>query len=468
MKFYGIRRRWLISSFGMVLLIVVITVLAYSISIASTNYSSMQSSLESKAKASSEFFANYVTNTQSEYYQSVYKYTESFEERDSLELQFVDTSGKVEISTYGITAGTSPGTPDIQQAISGGKISSWRGRNAETGEHILAVSAPIIYSDGNIIGVMRYVTSLRALDREIKFNVLVAASCGLAVMVVTFLTNIFFIQRIVEPINELTVIASRISEGSFGIQLEKRRKDEIGDLTDAINNMSMKINQSERLKTEFISSVSHELRTPLTAITGWGETLLYDEALSEDQRRGIEIIYGEAKRLTKLVEELLEFTRMEDGRFTLDVRQINITDELENSIFSYSEFLRRDGIELEYTAYDEALPEIAGDPERLKQVFYNILDNASKYGREGGKISVSLDLDDEYVSIIMRDYGPGIPEDELDNVKMKFYKSSSKERGSGIGLAVCEEIMGYHNGKLILENADPGLEVTIKLPLKQV
>lgn len=466
MRFYGIRRRWLFSSFGVLLLIIVTVVLAFSVSIASYYYSSMQFSLESKAKASSEFFVNYVSNTKADYYPSVQKYTDSFDERDSLELQFVDTSGKVQVSTYGITAGTSPRTADIQQAVSSGEISSWRGSSPDTGEHIMAISSPIIVSDGTVVGVMRYVTSLAPLDHEIRVNMFVAIGCGMAVIVVTFLTNLLFISTIVEPVTKITAMANRISEGSFGIQLEHKRKDEIGDLTDAINNMSMKLNQSEKLKTEFISSVSHELRTPLTAITGWGETLLYDESLSQDQRRGLEIIYSEAKRLTNLVEEMLEFTRMEDGRFTLNVRQMNITDELENAIFSYSEYLRHDGIDLDYMSYEGEIPDIPGDPERLRQVFYNILDNASKHGKEGGKIRASIDVDDDYVYIHLRDYGPGIPEDELDNVKMKFYKGSSKERGNGIGLAVCEEIIGYHNGELILENADPGLEVTIKLPLK--
>lgn len=466
MKLYGIRKRWLINSVGVVVLIVGICVLAFSVAIASSYHSSMQSSLESKAKASSEFFLNYATNTKTDYYQSVYKYTESFEDRNLLELQFVDIDGTIEISTYGITAGTSPDTPEIEQAIDTGEISSWRGSNPETGERILAVSSPLVYSDGQIIGVMRYVTSLDLVDSEIMMNIIVAVAIGLAVVAIMGFSNISFIHTIIEHISRVTTMANRISDGSYGIQLEKKRSDEIGELTDAINNMSLKINQAEKLKTEFISSVSHELRTPLTAITGWGETLLYDESLPDDQKRGLEIIYSEAKRLTNLVEELLEFTRMEDGRFTLDIRQIDITDVCESAMYSYGEFLRRDGIDLEYTPYSETIPPIPGDPERLKQVFYNILDNAFKHGKESGKISVSMDIDDIYVFIKIRDYGQSIPEDELDNVKMKFYKGSSKERGSGIGLAVCEEIIGYHDGELILENANPGLDVTIKLPLK--
>ena len=301
-----------------------------------------------------------------------------------------------------------------------------------------------------------------------SIGVLAALLLGALFLALLFVIGIYFVRSIADRIREITFAAHRISEGSYGVQLTKSHDDEVGELTDAINHMSMRLGHAETLKTEFISSVSHELRTPLTAITGWGETLLYDESLSIDSRRGLEIILGEARRLSKLVEELLEFTRMEDGRFTLNIQQIDIAKELEDTIFTYREHLRRDGIELTYTPYDrEDIPTIPGDPERLRQVFYNILDNAAKHGRDGGKIAVTMDISDGHVVTAIRDWGPGIPHDEIDHVKMKFYKgANSKERGSGIGLAVCEEIIHYHNGAFEIENAeDRGLSVTVRLPV---
>ncbi|MCL2842000.1 MAG: HAMP domain-containing histidine kinase [Oscillospiraceae bacterium] len=315
------------------------------------------------------------------------------------------------------------------------------------------------------LGILAIVTAVGHLAVG---TLLVALGTAVALIGVMFATNIFFIRSILSPLDQLTALSNRISEGSYGIQQTKKFDDEVGKLTDAINNMSMRINQTETLKTEFISSVSHELRTPLTAITGWGETLLYDESLSAENRRGLEIILREARRLSKLVEELLEFTRMEDGRFTLNIQQIDIAQELGETIFTYREHLRRDGIELGYTPFEGELPLIPGDPERLRQVFYNILDNAAKHGRDGGKIMVKVELTDGgEVAVELRDFGPGIPEEEMGHVKMKFYKGSSKERGSGIGLAVCEEIVRYHNGQLEIRNAeDRGLVVTVRLPIE--
>ncbi|MCL2567810.1 MAG: HAMP domain-containing histidine kinase [Oscillospiraceae bacterium] len=304
-------------------------------------------------------------------------------------------------------------------------------------------------------------------DSLVQTAFIIALGLGLAILIAMLITNITFIRSITGPLDQITKAAHRISEGSYGIQIPKQYNDEIGDLTDAVNNMSTRISQSETLKTEFISSISHELRTPLTAISGWGETLLYDETLSADNRRGIEIILGEARRLSKLVEELLEFTRMEDGRFTLNVQQIDLAGELGETIFTYREHLRRDGIELSYTPLEADLPLIPGDPERLRQVFYNILDNAAKHGRDGGKIAVRMALEDEHVAVEIRDFGPGIPADELDYVKMKFFKGkSARAQGSGIGLAVCEEIVRYHDGQLEIKNAeDRGLSVTVRLPI---
>jgi signal transduction histidine kinase len=277
-----------------------------------------------------------------------------------------------------------------------------------------------------------------------------------------------FIRSVIEPVSEITKMSKRIAKGSYGVQIQNRDyQDEIGDMVNAINEMSLKIAQSEKVQTEFISSISHELRTPLTAITGWGETLIYNEQLDRETKRGIAIILKEARRLTKMVEELLEFTRMEDGRFTLNIEEIDIAAELEDSIFTYRELLYQDGVEIYYEPYPDETPLIPGDASRLRQVFLNLLDNAAKYGREGKRIEVSLEVDSQYVSVKIRDFGPGVPEDEIEHIRMKFYKgSNAKERGSGIGLAVCDEIVRFHGGEMLLENAEGGgLLVTVRLPV---
>ena len=288
-------------------------------------------------------------------------------------------------------------------------------------------------------------------------------------MALVLISSLLFINNVVEPVAVVSEAAKRISAGSYGFQIENKYTDELGELVDNINDMSLKIGQNEKMKSEFISSVSHELRTPLTAINGWGETILEDTTDDPAQmRRGIRIILNEARRLSTMVEELLEFSKMEDGRFTLRMEQVDLQAEFEDAIFTYGELFRQEGIKLNYECGDEDLPPIPGDSERLKQVFCNVLDNAAKHGGSGKRIDTSISREGEFEVVRVRDYGPGIPEAELPFIKQKFYKGSSKARGSGIGLAVCEEIVTRHEGTLDITNAPGGgCLVTIRLPLEE-
>ena len=297
------------------------------------------------------------------------------------------------------------------------------------------------------------------------------AGWGIAMFVVlaVFLiaVDVWFIVFVSMPLKRLTEHANRIAEGSYGVHLEEFDEDEIGYLAEAINGMSEKAAVAENNRTEFISQISHELRTPLTAITGWAETIAFDPAVQGDSLRGINIITKEAERLTNMVKELLEFTRIQDGRFNLRLELIDIAAELEDALFTYGELMRQSGMQVNYTAPDNEIALIPGDPERLKQVFLNLLDNAMKHGGEGEKIDVALKEDNGRVVITVRDYGPGIPKGELPHVKEKFYEGSSMNRGTGIGLAVCDEIVTRHKGSLNIDNASEGrgCVVTINLPM---
>jgi len=463
----GLRRRWIRGTVFIALMVVVVVVAMFAVIIYSYYFATIRTGLEAKARTATDFFANYVARSYDDFYDSAFRYAETFREADRIEMQFLNRDGSIMISTSAMTSGTSPGSPDITNALESGQISTWVGRRSTTGERIMAASAPMIYADGEVIGVMRYVTSLRLVDRQVFFNLLVVVGVGLIVLGMVFLLNLVFIRYIITPVSEITKMSKRIADGSYGIQINNEYRDEIGDMVQAINEMSLKIAQTEKIQGEFISSISHELRTPLTAITGWGETLTYSDELDTESKRGVSIMLKEARRLTKMVEELLEFTMIEDGRFTLNIAEVDIAAELEDAIFTFRELLHQDELEFDYhhDLFDTVL--IPGDSNRLKQVFLNIFDNALKYGREGKRIDVYIGSDEDDVLINIRDFGPGVADDELENLKMKFYKgSNSKERGSGIGLAVCEEIIKYHGGSLELSNAeDGGFLVTIVLPI---
>ncbi len=450
----------------LVIALVVSFVVIFSVSFSIYCYSNLRVGLREKAKTTTDFFANYISQSYNEYYQSCIRFAQTFEEKNTLELQFISTSGKIVASSYGQWAGEAPKTADVAEAIATREMADFQGRNPSTGERIMAVSSPMLYVNGEVIGVLRYVTSLKNVDRQIAMAVGLAVLVGVLFIAFVLYSSRFFIRSILAPVSEITATAKRIAAGSYGAKIQKHLDDEIGELAETINDMSAKIAQSEKMQAEFISSVSHELRTPLTAITGWGETILSGDHIDPvETRRGMVIILREARRLTSMVEELLEFTRMQDGRFTLNMEDADLRAEFEDTVFMYGSRLQQEGIELEYEESDEDIPEIPCDVSRMRQVFLNILDNAAKHGGEGKKITASIHHESGQVVVRIRDFGPGIPEDELPHVKMKFYKGSSKARGNGIGLAVCEEIVTMHGGSLTLENAPGGgTLVTISLP----
>ena len=463
-KIRGIRRRWLLNSVGIVALIIILAVSAFTASLVNYYYTETADSLERKATSTANGFRLY---TRSDYSTAAQQTVNSYEDKSRLELQFLDTSGAVLYSGNDLTAGSTPNTPDIQAAVESKSAEAWQGKDPATGERILAASCPVIYQ-GEVVGVIRYVTSLSGIDRQFIFAMAVIVTIALAIFAMVYFSNLYFVRSIVEPLAGITEIAKVIADGSYGVQIEKKYDDEIGELTDAINDMSLKIRQSEKTQTEFISSISHELRTPLTAITGWAETIQNGELRSaEDLRKAMGIIVSEARRLTNMVEELLEFSRIEDGRFTLSVEPLDLKAELEDAVYTYTEFFRKEGIELRYTDCPEEMIPISGDPERLRQVFCNLLDNAAKHGGSGKRIDVSIRVEGDDAIIRIRDYGPGVPEEELPFIKNKFYKGSSKARGSGIGLAVCEESVTRHEGRLDIGNAEGGgFVVEIHLPVE--
>ena len=441
-----------------------------SLGISNYYYKGMLDGLERQARAQSGAFVDYFMDQGfANYLQRANQAISDYADKERVEMQFLSSEGSIQASsTTNLTVGTRPGTEDISRAVETNRISYFRGADPKTGEQILAVSHPLTVN-GKVVGVLRFVTSLRQVNVQVRMTVLAVVLVALLCLLLVLSSNLIFINNVVEPVAVVSDAAKRISQGSYGFTLENKYTGELGELVDNINDMSMKIGQNEKMKTEFISSVSHELRTPLTAISGWGETLLADRERDQIQlHRGLRIILNESRRLSTMVEELLEFSKMEDGRFTLQLEEMDLQAEFEDAIFTYRELFRQEGIELRYEPGEEILPPISGDPERLKQVFCNVLDNAAKHGGAGRRIDVSLTREGTVQVVRVRDYGPGVPAAELPYVKQKFYKGSSKARGSGIGLAVCDEIVRLHGGTFDIANAEGGgAVVTICIPEKE-
>ncbi len=461
----SLRVRWLINTLGVILALGMVCVLALTALFANYYYSNMRSDLHDRAESTAVFFADYLNQSYNEYYQSCINYAESFSDKDRLELQFISKDGTLVASSYGHWAGQSPTTDEIEEAMQMRAIRPYIGKDPHTRERIMAVSSPMIYSNGEVIGVLRFVTSTRVMDGQI-FRVFMMSMLALTVILaIVLVSGEYFMRSIMLPVQEITEKAQQIAHGSYGAQIQTKYSDEIGVLADTVNDLSIKISQNEKMQAGFISQLSHELRTPLTVIKGWCETLMLDEGMDEITMQGVKIIYAESGRMIEMVTELLDFTRMQGEEVTLSMELKDIRASFEEAVFMYAGRVAPEEIELNYLDNDDVIPEIRCDTDKLRQVFLNILDNAAKHGGDGKRIDASIHYEDHCVVVRIRDYGPGIPEDEIPLVKKKFFKGSSKARGTGIGLAVCDEIVELHGGSLTLENAEGGgTLVTVTLP----
>ena len=228
----GIERRWFVNNVGVIMLLVLACVLGVVLYMAAYYDTNLRSGLENRAKTTTDFFSNYIGQSYNEYYQSCIKFAKTFEDKDRLELQFISPGGKIVASSYGKFAGRSPSTPEIQQAIDSQQTRHYKGRNPLTGERILAVSSPMIYTNGEVIGVLRYVTSLRNADLQVLMIALIAVTVGLLFIGSIFFLSSFFIRSILVPVSQINATAKRIASGSYGVQIQRQFDDEIGELAD--------------------------------------------------------------------------------------------------------------------------------------------------------------------------------------------------------------------------------------------
>ena len=457
-------KRWLYNNFLVILIFLSALIIAFSLAIRNYYYNSVLSVMKNTATVQNASLVNYSEDNTVDFSASVRKMVEDFDERDHMELMAIDKNGKVIITSSGFSPADETDMPDYTEAFT----SPSRDASAFdkiNGESVLAYTLLAPSMDDSNLSALRYVVSLTAVKRQIYMLIAAAGVVGAAIIFFVILSSSYFINSIINPIDKVRKIALQISKGDFSAHLTKTTDDEIGDLCDAINAMALELQENEKMKNDFISSVSHELRTPLTAIKGWAETLMDDSVDRETTRKGIGVIIKESERLSGMVEELLDFSRLQSGRLKLTLTKLDLVAELSDAVLMFTERARQEGIALHYDEPMDILP-IMGDPNRLRQVFVNILDNAIKYSAPGGRITVKLWAGEYKAFIEFIDQGRGIPAEDLGNVKAKFYKGKNAVRGSGIGLALVESIMNALDGTLDLRSTlGRGTVVTLGLPL---
>ncbi len=463
----SLARRWIANSLGVTVLVVVTLITTLSVAVKGYVYNGIQSALNGRSDELTNIFSSYGRKSSKEFLAAARSYVEDFPNKESMELMVINQGGHIVTTSVGFAPDETQAMPDYNSALaSPDDYGAWMGK-LRSGERVMAVTRVIRDETGSPVGAVRYVVSLEEADRQIFTIAAASIMAGALVILFVLLSGRYFIRSILMPIRQIGATAKRIAQGDFKARIQKQTNDEIGDLCDTINDMASELGQSEKMKNDFISSVSHELRTPLTAIKGWAETIQSGDTDPQTFRRGMGIIVSETERLSGIVEELLDFSRMQSGRMTLTMDKIDILAELGAAVYMFSERARG---EQKYLIYDEPamLPPVLGDINRLRQVFVNVLDNALKYTRKGGTINVTAEEDGGFIRVVIADDGCGIPAEHLPNVKKKFYKANQTVRGSGIGLALADEIMTLHSGSLEIDSHENvGTAVTIRIPTFQ-
>ena len=378
-------------------------------------------------------------------------------------VEVLDLNGRVVIDSTGSSTGEIVTTGDFIQALSG-RMGTWRGRS-EMDELITAVSAPI-YDDNNIVGVLRYVSSLEPTYKVIIQYMMVTALVGVVVICVAFVFGRAMSKRILIPIQELVRVTGEVAQGNYKVTAIKYHNDEIGQLVDAVNIMTKEITRADQAKNEFISSISHELRTPLTSIKGWAETLQDMKDDPDVTEEGLRIIGKETDRLIILVNDLLDFSKLQAHRITLKKEEFSIKHLLEDIHNQFAVRCHQEKIKMTVLT-DNKESWVFADYNRLKQVFINIVDNAMKFtaGRPKAEIKISSQVLDDQIVMIIEDNGSGISPEDLKRVKEKFYKGSSNKSGTGLGLSIASEIMELHGGKMLIDSTQgKGTKVVLVMP----
>jgi len=304
-----------------------------------------------------------------------------------------------------------------------------------------------------------------------NFRASMFESLGYAVtasVLAALLVSLFLSPRIVAPIRTLTDASQHIADGHYAERVQVHGTDEIAQLATRFNQMATQLEQVESMRRQLIGDVTHELRTPLTSIKGYMEGLV--DGVLPSTPETFNQIHREADRLSRLVDDLQELSRVEAKAYSLDIRSVAVSNLVQTTVKRLSPQARDKRVTL-HSSLPAVLPPILADEDRITQVLVNLAANAIQYTPEGGDVTISAAHHAEEIQISVKDTGIGIPPDHLANLFTRFYrvdKSRSRNAGggSGIGLTIAKHLVEAHGGRIWAESAGEGQGSTFSFSLK--
>jgi signal transduction histidine kinase len=447
---------------SIIIISILIFIFMVSLFIKQYYYKGVEDILTDQVNMSVNFYAQYFSDSSLQ--DNVMDNVDVFWRFTSAQVQIIDDKGRVLMDSIGMVFEDELDTPDVKKAMLEGR-GTWIGRMPHTGEMVMAVAQPLKSQD-DTVGVLRFITSLTPINEQIKDIIKVFSLIGVLTIALTGIISFVLANGVVGPIKQVTKVAEEMAKGDFNVRSTEKSNDEVGRLSATLNYMADEIIKKERIKNEFLASVSHELRTPLTSIKGWA--IILNDTKDRDGeifKDGLKIIEEETERLSGMVEELLDFSKLLSGNMTLQMVRTDVAELVEYIKQHMTPVAQRSKISFS-VEYPDQLPQLVLDINRIKQVLINVLDNAFKFTRQGGRVRFAAYEAEGYLIMEVEDNGCGISPQELPYVKEKFYRGKNSKSSSGIGLSVAYEIIKRHGGELDIESSPgQGTKVYIKLPI---
>ncbi len=304
-----------------------------------------------------------------------------------------------------------------------------------------------------------FTDTLRSLLPSLALSGLVAL--GFAVLVAALLS-----RTITRPLRDLVEGVRRFASGDYGTRVPLAGPSEVAEMGTAFNEMASEIQRARGSEQAFLADISHELRTPLTSIQGFAQAIVEGEARGDAVSHVAEIIHREARRLVRMVEGLLQVARLESGTQAIGREDVAPARLLESAVAALEVQAKDAGVTFD-VAGAEALPSLRGDPDKLAQLFLNVLDNAVKHSPRGTTVHVRGEREDGAVVVRVRDSGSGLPQGAQTRLFQRFYRGENAQRnGAGLGLAIAQAIAQAHGGSINASNAEGGgAEFAVRLPI---
>lgn len=349
-----------------------------------------------------------------------------------------------------------------------GKYVMKEGYVKEFNREIIGAVFPIMGETG-LIGFVYIYVPLAAIQEVFRGSLPILILTG----TLFFLLLLFIVNRIrqslFQPLTEIQQFSKEVSKGNYTNRLPIRANDEVGQLAEAFNKMSSSLEEQDIRKKEFLSNVAHELRTPLTYISGYTQALKQQIYTSpEEAQQYLDTIEKETDRLKKLIHDLVDLDRLQESMYVLDKEPIAIAQLLLDTFHLFDIHISEKKIRTEVNFQEDLI--INGDPNRIQQVLYNVLDNAMKYSFEGSLLKVDLTEEDSEMVLQIRNQGISIPEEDIPHIGERFFRTdkarSRATGGTGLGLSIVKEIIRLHGGVFSISSGTAQETiVTIRLPL---